>query len=137
MPLSLACLAVLMAQGCILPSKTVHSPVYLGHVLDAETKGPVHATKVELEGPGLKASAKTDATGAFEVGPLKCWRLVLAVPVGEGRVPQECKHIFPDNLQFRLTASHAGYGPTTALVPSHSTNWSGQLDVGNLLLQPK
>src|ERR1035441_8935525 len=60
-----ACLALLMAQGCILPSKTVHSPVYLGHVLDAETKGPVHGAKVELKGPGLKASAKTDAAGAF------------------------------------------------------------------------
>jgi hypothetical protein len=131
------CLVVLLLQGCVLPSKTIHSPVYRGHVLDAKTKGPVQGARVEVEGPGLKTSARSDETGGFEVGPLKCSRLVLAVPFGEGRVPQECKHVFPDNLQFRLTASHAGYEPTTTLIPSHGTNWSTQLDVGNLLLHPK
>lgn len=129
-----ACLLGVVIQGCILPETTTHSPVYHGKVLDAATEEPVSGATVQLQGPDLETSAKSDAAGNFKVGPLKCTRLVLAVPFGEGRVPQDCKHIFPDNLQLRLMFSHKDYETAVKLVPLQRTNYTGQVDVGILSL---
>lgn len=131
-------LVLFVLQGCILPSKTIHSAVYHARILDAQTKQPIPKARVELRGGYyLTATSKSGAKGDFRVGPLHCWRLFLAVPFGEGRIPNECKHEMSDNSLFMLEVSRSGYEAARVLVPMHGTNWSYDFLVGNIVLHPK
>jgi hypothetical protein len=133
-----AAVGMLLLQGCVPGTfRTNHSAAYQGRIIDAERQQPIRNAKVELEGPGLKASAKTDKNGIYRVGPLYCRRICLYVAAPEGVWPQECSHIFPDNLRLNLSASCSGYVPTNLLVPLFGTNYSRQATIEDVLLQPK
>jgi hypothetical protein len=131
-------LVMWLLQGCVPGTfRTNHSAAYQGRIIDAERQQPIRNAKVELQGPGLKASTRTDKNGIYELGPLHCRRICLYVAAPEGVWPQDCRHIFPDNLMLNLLASCSGYEPTNLLVPLFGTNYSRQATVGDILLKPK
>ena len=104
-------------QGCALPIpfKTVHSAVYQGKVVDAETKEPIEKARVELFGTmDLKETAKSDEAGEFEVGPLSCWRWVgVGWPLAEGRW---CEHSYRGTAGAgSLVISREGYEPESVV----------------------
>jgi len=126
-------------QGCV-PGvfTTTHSAVFHGRIVDGERQQPIHNARVELQGPGLEASARTDKNGTYEVGPLHCRRICLYVAAPEGVWPQSCGHPFPDNRLLNLIASCSGYEPTNLLVPDYGTNnWGMEVHMPDILLQPK
>jgi hypothetical protein len=107
----------LLLQGCALPIpfKTVHSAVYQGKVVDAETREPVAKARVELLGTeNLKDTAKSDASGEFEVGPLSCWRwLGVGWPLAEGRW---CEHSYRRTAGAgSIVISRDGYEPVSVV----------------------
>ena len=133
--LTAAGLITVLVQGCIISHKTIHSAVYRGRVIDADTQQPIRNAQVEVQAQGLRESAKSDVGGNFEVGPLHCQRLMLFVPP-EGKFPLDCKHMIPDNALFSFIASRSGYEPTKLLVPVYGTNWSREVDLKDISLKP-
>jgi hypothetical protein len=131
--------AVWLLQGCVPGTiRRNHSAAFQGRIIDAERQQPIRNAKVELQGPGLMASARTDKDGIYDVGPLHCRSICLYVAAPEGVVPQYCSHNFPENLLLNLNASCAGYEPTNLLVPPFGTNYTGSpITLGDILLQPK
>lgn len=132
-----ACFGMLLLQGCFLPSRTIHSAVYRGHLMDAETKQPISKARVEIRGAyHMTATSKSDSSGAFSVGPLDCWRWCFYVPCAEGRIPMDCRHVMPDEIMFSLEVSRSGYEPARVFVPMYGTNWSRELFIGNIMIHP-
>lgn len=119
----LAALASVLLQGCVYPSRTVHSATYAGRVMDVETKLPISGARVQVDAGSLRSASTSMTDGGFEVGPITCWRLALFIPSPEGRWPLECKHMMPPNMYFSLNTSHRGYEAAQLLVPKSGTNF--------------
>jgi hypothetical protein len=109
---------MLLVQGCALPTpfKTTHSAVYRGKVTDAETQKPILNARVALIGrQNLTETAKTDANGEFEVGPLSCWRWFgVNWPLAEGRM---CEHSNDGTVELILEISQDEYDLANVFVP--------------------
>lgn len=130
---------MLLLQGCFLPSKNIHSAVYRGRIVDAETKQPVAKARIEVRGGFyLAAASNSDSSGAFVVGPLNCWRWYFFVPFGEGKIPGDCGQVvIVDGFKNSLDISRSGYKPASILVPMYGTNWDEGVILGEIALHPE
>ena len=125
-------IGILLLQGCA--QRPTHSAVYHGRVLDSDSRKPVRSAKVKIYTAVLTTSSKSKEDGRFDVGPLRCFHVGVVIPPEPHLLPG-CKHDIPPNV-FLMFSKH-GYQPQEILVPQYGTNWSHDLDVGDVLLKAR
>jgi hypothetical protein len=141
--LTLAGLVAMLLQGCYPAWETFdRSAAYHGRLLDAETSLPVEKATVKIQMLSLKASTKSGADGSFRIGPLRDFRV--GIMTLEGLRPDSSAG-WPESLEISI--SRLSYQPLQLNVPSDTSTWNspvktsgtwnGDLELGNIRLQPE
>jgi hypothetical protein len=102
----------------------------------------VEKATVKIQMLSLKASTKSGADGSFRIGPLRDFRV--GIMTLEGLRPDSSAG-WPESLEISI--SRLSYQPLQLNVPSDTSTWNspvktsgtwnGDLELGNIRLQPE
>ena len=132
-----AVFGAMLLQGCAGPTpfKTMHSAIYRGKLLDAQTKEPVANASLKLTNDlKLRDKSRSNERGEFEVGPLYCWSWIgKGWPYYEGRF---CRHHdYSSDAWWTLIVNRKGYEAMEVSLPLPFNDEGGLESVEDIFLQ--